>query len=1707
MILAIFGAVAIVGTLGAGTAIIINGPVKIMANVNQTSQTQSQLMVASKMIMLDVDNQATGNDCDSDRITEPREWRDAAGAGPDGVAGSDGGGFLPYAIGASKRDAWGTQYGYCVWDHGALIDDPSCITAPAISQNRLTGLNSIDHPVVAIISAGRNRTFETGCLDFATADANSDGDINDTDEALITPAGDDVVSIYSYAEAAQDNPGLWQLGLNADGEAVAILDPTIGNVQFNAPSTTTGSTSFGGNLELLTTAGEIPGMNIPTQAALPTCDSMMDGEIRINTAGADPIAEICKDPGGGYDWTPLGTGGASLSATLANALADPVFDASLGNCIKNEGGPAQLIASETTRSYNIVATNGDYIFATSSSDNHVYVYTFDGQNFTAIDNAFIGDRALWTQGELLVGGNNDGTNGLRHYKINSDGTLFELSTADGSDTGNSYSLWGRENYFFAGNSSRIDGYYYDGDVINQIATGPHNSGAGMWGDDKNIYSYDNVIRALELNGSEISELDTQSSFNFNRDLSGDMNFFYVADQERIASYKFDGSDIIRLDSKVTPDSARRVYADGTHVYVGDNGNLEIYKVNSAGILTPVESLDTPGSVRKVSSDGRFLYVPSSTGLHAYAGYSCIEAIVPNQRDDYIAQITVEQPADAGTTLDSVGWAQGHNGATGTGVSMTVKANASGSSHPSASILANHNYTGSTTSLAFSTRDKEGNFNKNVLITKDAELTINPYPVDAEANIQIGNRQTAWNTDYQMGLMAVTSDGFDRGGYFGFEGESDASNVILFTEELSIKKTDIIGRNLIEFVKFESTLATTFFGDLLVKGDSVATALKNNSYSAVAGNGGFIDFKRSRGSRGTEETVADGDILGAVTMQASKGVGLHSGKASIKTIVDGVVAAGDVPVDLALSTSQANFDSEQANCKYNPGGPFAEVASFEAVDGSRAVWGDGRYIYEINSNNNNVRAFDFDGTKFTLIATALLPGSGSNRAIWGDGRYIYAASQLYGIYAYEFDGVSFTLAGHVDPPGNQRSIWGDGQYIFNGLQTGVLGVYTFDGTNFTFITSDSSLDVAVDIWGDGDYIYVADDDNDLRVFGLGGIGLTPITSASFAGQGRAVWGDGDYIYVGTGAGELIAYTFDGATLTLEGTTSLSLEAKDIWGDGKYIYVSDDATGIKAYSFDGTTFTLADSSAIPSTPDGIWGDGDYLYVADEGFGLRTFSGFGCLGELRLKESGDIGINKKEPETKLHVGGRTLSTKGIRIDNDTSCSAAEDYGTIRYTGSAADPYEVCTDGSGWVSTNLNKPADPILIDCDPLPFDLNNILGATDSTEYTTNGFIIGGLPDGRSCYLTASSDAASFAVNLNGADETGTIVEVTNGDVIKIKVDSGTGDSCLSTTVSLGSQTDQFTIGTGFGCYANEFYPEEGNCINNNSGTFSEDSAITLSAANDVWGDGRYIYVADDVDGIRAFSFDGTSLVQVGVFDTPGSAKQIWGDGTYIYVADNTSLKAYIFDGLTFSEQGSITGNTRTVWGDGQYIYTGVSPFTCSMNAYTFNGSTFTLAGSIGVATTCEDIHGDGNFIYVATDGGVPALRAYSFDGATFTSAGTHITADAGFGVWSDGTYVYYANSSIGLTALSFDGSTFTAINTANTPTIAMKVWGDGDHIYLANDTTGIYAYTFNGTVLTQEHLFNTPGNAQAVWGNGTTLFAADLTGGVRAYSGFECLATD
>jgi len=257
----LFGGVALVGVLGMATMNTLGGPVKTMARVTQSNLAKNQLMMSAALLV----HVAGGSDADFDGIIEPRPYR-AAGALPAPV----GGGLLPDNLGLSLTDPWGVQYGLCVWDHGAVT----------VSTGRLEGDNTAGASaqiVLAVVSAGEDRQFQTTCADYAGGPVGAD-----------KSGSDDLIFQYSYAEASLIGGGLWTLNTadantaelkDGAGSVAVTVDRSGGIVSavaveaatISAPASAGDTLQIGGGLMLDTTAG-----------AADTCGLGQAGALRLD---------------------------------------------------------------------------------------------------------------------------------------------------------------------------------------------------------------------------------------------------------------------------------------------------------------------------------------------------------------------------------------------------------------------------------------------------------------------------------------------------------------------------------------------------------------------------------------------------------------------------------------------------------------------------------------------------------------------------------------------------------------------------------------------------------------------------------------------------------------------------------------------------------------------------------------------------------------------------------------------------------------------------------------------------------------------------------------------------------------------------------------------------------------------------------------------------------------------------------------------------------------------------------------------------------------------------------------------------------------------------------------------------------------------------------------------------------------------------------
>ena len=83
----LFGAVAIVGLLGAVVVATIRGPLSTMVEVQNRAKAEAEMSIASRMVLLEAAQLTADGDCDGDGFVEPLEYVDSAGAGPGGGGG------------------------------------------------------------------------------------------------------------------------------------------------------------------------------------------------------------------------------------------------------------------------------------------------------------------------------------------------------------------------------------------------------------------------------------------------------------------------------------------------------------------------------------------------------------------------------------------------------------------------------------------------------------------------------------------------------------------------------------------------------------------------------------------------------------------------------------------------------------------------------------------------------------------------------------------------------------------------------------------------------------------------------------------------------------------------------------------------------------------------------------------------------------------------------------------------------------------------------------------------------------------------------------------------------------------------------------------------------------------------------------------------------------------------------------------------------------------------------------------------------------------------------------------------------------------------------------------------------------------------------------------------------------------------------------
>lgn len=102
--LLLFGAVGMVGVIGASTMTVLKGPVNTMSQVTKRTLAENNMIAAGKLALIAATQ--NGGDCDSDGTVEPIAMSTAT------IPGFTGGSEIPTQIGTSKEDSWGMPFAY-----------------------------------------------------------------------------------------------------------------------------------------------------------------------------------------------------------------------------------------------------------------------------------------------------------------------------------------------------------------------------------------------------------------------------------------------------------------------------------------------------------------------------------------------------------------------------------------------------------------------------------------------------------------------------------------------------------------------------------------------------------------------------------------------------------------------------------------------------------------------------------------------------------------------------------------------------------------------------------------------------------------------------------------------------------------------------------------------------------------------------------------------------------------------------------------------------------------------------------------------------------------------------------------------------------------------------------------------------------------------------------------------------------------------------------------------------------------------------------------------------------------------------------------------------------------------------------------------------------------------------------------------------------
>ena len=280
--------------------------------------------------------------------------------------------------------------------------------------------------------------------------------------------------------------------------------------------------------------------------------------------------------------------------------------------------------------------------------------------------------------------------------------------------------------------------------------------------------------------------------------------------------------------------------------------------------------------------------------------------------------------------------------------------------------------------------------------------------------------------------------------------------------------------------------------------------------------------------------------------------------------------------------------------------------------------------------------------------------------------------------------------------------------------------------------------------------------------------------------------------------------------------------------------------------------------------------------------------------------------------------------------------------------------------------------------------------------------------------------------------------------------------------------------------------------------------TPGSAEGVAVSGSYAYVADWDQGLRVIDIsDPENPVEVGSRVTPGTAYGVDVSGSYAYVADHgagiTVIDVSTPANPTVADTYDTSGFAWDVAVSGDYAYVADSFGGLLMLDIT-SPTGVAQVDSCPASNRVLDVAVSGSYAYVAD--GTAGLRVHEITDPPGLNCGvgTFDTPGSARGVFVSGSEVYVADTSRGLHVIDVTTPASPALlGSYDTPGSAFAVAAADEAAYVADGSGGLRVIDVSAepsaTIVGQA---DTPGTAEGVATASSTAYVADGDGGVRAF---------